>query len=129
MFLFFNFIYLTLSCIRTNISFHLNEKNVNKELFTAAQQGLISWVKTNLGMLLEVLDSVWVIVKQNLNVITSIIGTFLSIFLGGGQAVITFLLDAVSSIFSSNFIDKCFNDFYFYYFLAHFSHSIILLIE
>lgn len=47
-------------------------------------------------MLMEVTESVWLIVKQNLSTLTSIFGTLLSLFLGGGQAVITFLVNAVS---------------------------------
>lgn len=63
-----------------------------------AQQGLVSLIKTNIGMLVEVMDSVWLIVKQNLNVITSLFGTILSMILNGGQAVVTFLVDAVNSL-------------------------------
>lgn len=68
----------------------------SKELFSVAQQGMISLIKTNIGMLMEVTESVWLIVKQNLSTLTSIFGTLLSLFLGGGQAVITFLVNAVS---------------------------------
>lgn len=68
----------------------------SKELFSVAQQGMISLIKTNIGMLMEVTESVWLIVKQNLSTLTSIFGTMLSLFLGGGQAVITFLVNAVS---------------------------------
>lgn len=46
-------------------------------------------------MLMEVTESVWLIVKQNLSTLSSILGTLLSLFLGGGQAVITFLVNAV----------------------------------
>lgn len=67
-----------------------------KELLSVAQQGLISLIKTNIGMLLEVTDSVWLIVKQNLNILTSIIGALLSVLLGGGHAVITFLVNSVN---------------------------------
>lgn len=56
---------------------------------------MISLIKTNIGMLLEVTDSVWLIVKQNLNILTSIVGTMLSMLLGGGHAVITFLVNSV----------------------------------
>lgn len=68
----------------------------SKELFSVAQQGMISLIKTNIGMLMEVTESVWLIVKQNLSTLTSIFGTLLSLFLGGGQAVFTFLVNAVS---------------------------------
>lgn len=67
-----------------------------KELFSAAQQSLISLIKTNIGILLEVTDSVWIIVKQNLNILFTIVGTLFSVLLGGGQAVITFAINAVS---------------------------------
>lgn len=70
------------------------------ELFSAAQLGLIGWLKTNIGVLLEVTDSIWLIVKTNLNILTSFIGTLLSLFLGGGQAVITFLVNSVFNLFS-----------------------------
>lgn len=52
-------------------------------------------------MLVEVMDSIWLIVKQNLNVITSIFGTLLSMILNGGQAVVTFLVDAVRRLLIS----------------------------
>lgn len=68
---------------------------VSKELFSAAQQGLISLIKTNIGTLLEVTDSIWIIVKQNLNVLVTIFGSFFSLLLGGGNAVITFLINSV----------------------------------
>lgn len=67
----------------------------SKELFSVAQQGLISLLKTNIGMLMEVTESLWLIVKQNLSTLTSILGTLLSLFLGGGQAVVTFLVNSV----------------------------------
>lgn len=66
-----------------------------EELFSAAQQGLISLIKTNIGTLLEVTDSIWLIVKQNLNVLVTIVGALFSLLLGGGHAVITFLINAV----------------------------------
>lgn len=66
-----------------------------EKLFSAAQQGLISLIKTNIGTLLEVTDSIWLIVKQNLNVLVTIVGALFSLLLGGGHAVITFLINAV----------------------------------
>lgn len=68
----------------------------SKELFSAAQQGVISLIKQNIGTLLEVTDSIWLIVKQNLNVLVTIVGSLFSLLLGGGNAVITFLINAVS---------------------------------
>lgn len=66
-----------------------------KELFSAAQQGLISLIKMNIGTLLEVTDSIWLIVKQNLNVLVTIVGSLFSLVLGGGNAVIAFVINSV----------------------------------
>lgn len=54
---------------------------------------------------MEVMNSVWLIVQANLNILTSILGTFLSLFLGGGQAVITFIINSVrtAAILENNF--------------------------
>lgn len=65
------------------------------ELFSVAQQGVIGWVKKNVDILMDVTNSVWVIVQANLSVLTSICGTMMSLLLGGGQAVITFILNSV----------------------------------
>lgn len=77
----------------------------SKELFTAAQQGIISLIKSNIGTLLEVTDSIWLIVKQNLNVLVTIFGSLFSLLLGGGNAVITFLINAVSDVNKFFFIE------------------------
>lgn len=77
-------------------TFFYEQKMYSKELFSAAQQGLISLIKTNIGTLLEVTDSIWIIVKQNLNVLVTIFGSLFSLLLGGGNAVIAFFINAVS---------------------------------
>lgn len=48
------------------------------ELITAAKQGIIGWAKGNIGMLMEVLDSVWIILRQNMYLLGSMVGTFFS---------------------------------------------------
>lgn len=68
------------------------------ELLSVAQQGLIGWIKTNIGMLMEVMDSIWLIVKANLSILTTFIWTLFSLFLGGGQAVITFIVNSVKHV-------------------------------
>lgn len=75
------------------------------ELFSVAQQGVIGWVKKNVDILMEVTNSVWVIVQANISVLTSICGTFMSLLLGGGQAVITFILNSVSDLNSYIYMD------------------------
>lgn len=56
-------------------------------------------MKKNVDILMEVLNSVWVIVQANLNILTTILGTFLSMILGGGQAVITFIINSVKTFY------------------------------
>lgn len=57
--------------------------------------GLIGFVKSNIGMLLEVADSLWILLRTNLSLLLSAIGTLVSVLLGGGHAVIKFLLNTV----------------------------------
>lgn len=98
-----------------------------------AQQGLIGWVKKNVDILMDVLNSVWVIVQANLSVLTSICGTLLSLFLGGGQAVITFIINSVRS--HAHLIRKANRLRHRYLFLClslspdHLSHCVVLLAE
>lgn len=100
------------------------------ELFSAAQLGLIGWVKTNIGVLLEVTDSLWLIIKTNLNILTSFIGTLLSLFLGGGQAVITFLVNSVFNLFKKKICSFNHRKFCVYVFvLVNFLNGIILPTE
>lgn len=61
----------------------------------SAKAGVIEWAKANLGMLMEVGDSVWLIVKTNITVLLSMVGTCFSIVLGGGQAVLKFLFHSI----------------------------------
>jgi hypothetical protein len=57
--------------------------------------GLIGWVKSNLGMLLEVADSLWILLRTNINVLMSLFSSMFSVVLGGGHAVIKFLFHTV----------------------------------
>jgi hypothetical protein len=57
--------------------------------------GVIGWVKSNLGMLLEVADSLWILLRTNINVLMSLFSSLFSVVLGGGHAVITFLFHTV----------------------------------
>lgn len=47
-------------------------------------------------MLLEVADSLWILLRTNLTLLASAIGTLVSVILGGGHAVLKFLFHTVS---------------------------------
>lgn len=63
---------------------------------TVVKEGIIAWAKSNVGMLKDVMDSVLIIVKSNIYLIASVLGSVFSVVLGGGVAVITFIVDTVS---------------------------------
>ncbi|KAJ8945745.1 hypothetical protein NQ318_012067 [Aromia moschata] len=56
---------------------------------------LVEFAKQNIGTLLSVLESVWGIVKGNISLILGSFSTFLSAILGGGTAVLNFILNVV----------------------------------
>ncbi|XP_065088791.1 transmembrane protein 245 isoform X2 [Ochlerotatus camptorhynchus] len=57
--------------------------------------GIIGFVKSNIGMLLEVADSLWILLRTNLTLLASAIGTLVSVILGGGHAVLKFLFHTI----------------------------------
>ncbi|XP_055589999.1 transmembrane protein 245 isoform X2 [Uranotaenia lowii] len=57
--------------------------------------GIIGFVKSNIGMLLEVADSLWMLLRTNLNLLASAFGTLFSVILGGGHAVLKFLFHTI----------------------------------
>lgn len=63
---------------------------------TVVKEGIIAWAKSNVGMLRDVMDSVLIIVKSNIYLIASVLGSIFTVVLGGGVAVITFIVDTVS---------------------------------
>lgn len=69
---------------------------------TVVKEGIIAWAKSNVGMLKDVMDSVLIIVKSNIYLIASVLGSIFSVVLGGGVAVITFIVDTVSVQLNNN---------------------------
>ena len=63
--------------------------------FLVTKAGVIGWVKSNIGMLMEVADSLWLLVRTNVSLLASVFGTLFSALLGGGHAVIKFLFHTV----------------------------------
>ncbi|XP_055525281.1 transmembrane protein 245 isoform X2 [Wyeomyia smithii] len=57
--------------------------------------GIIGFVKSNFGMLVEVSDSLWMLLRTNLTLLASAVGTLVSVILGGGHAVLKFLFHTI----------------------------------
>lgn len=57
--------------------------------------GIFSWAQSNLGMLMEVSDSLWIVLKANISILFSTFTSLISVLLGGGHAMITFLFNSV----------------------------------
>ncbi|XP_058467349.1 transmembrane protein 245 [Malaya genurostris] len=57
--------------------------------------GIMGFVKSNIGMLLEVSDSLWMLLRTNVTLLVSAIGTLVSVILGGGHAVLKFLFHTI----------------------------------
>ncbi|XP_044746913.1 transmembrane protein 245 [Coccinella septempunctata] len=57
--------------------------------------GLIEFGKQNIGTLLSLLDSVWSLVKGNFNLVLGSMSAVLSVILGGGTAVMNFILNMI----------------------------------
>uniref|UniRef100_A0A182W0K9 Transmembrane protein 245 n=1 Tax=Anopheles minimus TaxID=112268 RepID=A0A182W0K9_9DIPT len=57
--------------------------------------GLIGFIKSNFGMLWEVADSLWMLLRTNLTLLLSAVGTLVSAILGGGHAVLKFLFHTI----------------------------------
>lgn len=60
-------------------------------------------------MLVEVADSLWIILRTNLSLLASAIGTLFSVILGGGHAVFKFLFHTVIYIFPINYHNILYN--------------------
>ncbi|KAK9746388.1 hypothetical protein QE152_g6196 [Popillia japonica] len=75
--------------------------------------GIIAFLKQNIGTLLSLLESIWSIVKGNMGLLIGSFSAFMSILLGGGTAVLNFMLNTIiflTTLFyllsSSNYLYK-----------------------
>lgn len=59
-------------------------------------KGLTEFLKQNVGTLMSLLESVWSLVKGNISLVLGSFSAFLSVLLGGGTAVLNFILNVVS---------------------------------
>ncbi|XP_066249575.1 transmembrane protein 245 [Euwallacea similis] len=69
------------------------QKSPVSEIFNV--NGIIDFAQQNVGMLVSVLESIWSIVISNITLVIGSFSTCLSIVLGGGTAVLNFILNMV----------------------------------
>jgi predicted PurR-regulated permease PerM len=62
---------------------------------SVTKAGLLGWVKSNVGTLLEVAESIWLVLRTNLSLLLSAVGTLFNVVLGGGHAFIKFLFHTI----------------------------------
>lgn len=95
-------------------------------IVAVTKAGLIGFIKSNFGMLWEVADSLWMLLRTNLTLLLSAVGTLVSAILGGGHAVLKFLFHTVMERFFcalSWFVDH----YYSFFVLDHFLYNTVLL--
>ncbi|CAH1105803.1 unnamed protein product [Psylliodes chrysocephalus] len=74
--------------------------------------GLMEFGKQNIGTLMSLLESVWGILKGNVSLILGSFSTFLSVLLGGGTAVLNFILNMVVFLTTLFYLLNCSGDLY-----------------
>ncbi|ESO88151.1 hypothetical protein LOTGIDRAFT_234712 [Lottia gigantea] len=55
----------------------------------------VAFVQENIGVFMSVWDSVWSVIKGNMNLVSQILSAIISMILGGGTAILNFVLSAV----------------------------------
>ncbi|CAG5130480.1 unnamed protein product [Candidula unifasciata] len=56
---------------------------------------IVDFVKENLDMFMSVWESIWMVLKSNMNLFFTVITTILSALLGGGTAILNFVISAI----------------------------------
>ncbi|XP_069121345.1 transmembrane protein 245-like isoform X2 [Argopecten irradians] len=56
---------------------------------------IIAFVKDNIGTFMSVIDSVWIVLKGNMNLVLSLVTATLSVVFGGGTALLNFVISSV----------------------------------
>ncbi|CAH2011236.1 unnamed protein product [Acanthoscelides obtectus] len=84
---------VTEEAVRTSWEAFVNDLQKSSEMLNV--NALVEFCKQNIGTLMSLLESIWGILKGNISLILSSFSTFLSVILGGGTAVMNFILNSV----------------------------------
>jgi len=58
-------------------------------------QSILNFVQEHIGVVMSVLESVWLVLKGNVNLAFSLFTVVIGMLLGGGSAILNFIVDAV----------------------------------
>lgn len=84
---------VTDEAVRSSWDEFVEDLKKSPEMFNV--NGLVDFAKQNVGTLMSLLESVWSIVKGNIGIVLGSFSAFLSVILGGGTAVLNFILNVV----------------------------------
>lgn len=84
---------VTHDAVRTSWHEFLSDIQKSPEMFNLS--GMMDFAKQNIGTLMSLVESIWAIVKGNIGMVLGSFSAFLSIILGGGTAVLNFILNVV----------------------------------
>ncbi|XP_044263709.1 transmembrane protein 245 [Tribolium madens] len=84
---------VTEDAVRVSWENFLSDIQRSPEMFNL--NGIVEFAKQNVGTLLSLLESVWSIVKGNIGLVLGSFSAFLSVILGGGTAVLNFILNGI----------------------------------
>lgn len=90
---------VTQAAVETSWNAFLDDIKKSPEMLNV--NGLVEFLKQNVGTLMSLLESVWSIVKGNISLVLGSFSAFLSVIFGGGTAVLNFILNVVS-VFINN---------------------------
>ncbi|CAH0550108.1 unnamed protein product [Brassicogethes aeneus] len=79
--------------VRSTWQDFINDIQKSPELFNLT--GMVDFAKQNVGTLMSLLESIWSILKGNISLILGSFSTFISVILGGGTAVLNFILSVI----------------------------------
>ncbi|EFA06639.1 transmembrane protein 245 [Tribolium castaneum] len=84
---------VTEDAVRVSWENFISDIQRSPEMFNL--NGIVDFAKQNVGTLLSLLESVWSIVKGNIGLVLGSFSAFLSVILGGGTAVLNFILNGI----------------------------------
>jgi predicted PurR-regulated permease PerM len=101
---------VTQDAVRISWENFMSDIQRSPEMFNL--NGIVDFAKQNVGTLLSLLESVWSIVKGNIGLVLGSFSAFLSVILGGGTAVLNFILNGIVFLTTLFYLLSCSGDLY-----------------
>ncbi|CAG9764914.1 unnamed protein product [Ceutorhynchus assimilis] len=101
---------VTEEAVKTSWEAFITDIQKSPEIFNI--NGLVEFAKQNVGMLMSVSESLWGLVISNLSLVVGSLSTCLSIVLGGGTAVLNFILNLIVFLTTLFYLLNSSGDYY-----------------